>query len=216
MLMGTQELLVDKYRRSRTALTINLGVSVLQIIVLLLLAQSVSLFGDTAHGIGDNLVLIGGLVLTYGQMHGKIAEGGHGKRILTIVAVFLLFGSACWLAYESLERIMGKGIGFAWWVVLITSLLSALGNFFAHKVMSGVDADVVDDYHKANLAHLFWDFVISFVVFTSALLVGIFDTPAFDPWAAFIIAGFMIHRGWKILFPENDDRTHDGEHHHPH
>lgn len=209
--MSHREIAIDTYQRYRTGLSVNIAVACVQILTLVLFAQSLTLFGDAMHGIGDILILLGTTILA--KKASMYAHEHHGirKRILAIIASLLLCVSAGFIVHESILRI-STPVAFSGWVIIVVALFSAVGNFCAHRVIAGVDASAQDSLHEANIAHLLTDCALSCIVVLSGLCVMLFDLPAIDAWFALaIVAPFMFIWGTRILFSK-DEHAHD--HHH--
>ena len=210
--MSHREIAIDTYRRYRTGLSINIAVAIMQLVTLALFARSLTLYGDTMHGIADILILLGTTILA--KKASMYAHEHHGmrKRILAIIAVLLLWMSAGYIVLESITRI-STPTAFPGWVVIVVALLAAVGNFFAHRIISGVDDGEKDSLHEANVAHLLTDCALSCVVVISGLGVLVFGLPSIDAWFALcIVAPFMTLWGGRILLPKTE-HSHHGHHH---
>ena len=200
---------LDKVRRYRQALSINASVWVLQLITVLFIADSLTLFGDMSHSIADIFILLATHQVFAHELRNPNADHSHKKKWLVRVAVFLLWLSACYVLYEALGRITHP-VDFPGWPVAILAIFSASGNFFAHHMISKIDACEHDHAHEANVAHLLTDFALSIIVLVSALGNILFNLPAIDAWLSLVVAMWMLYWGWKIIHGKDD------EHHHHH
>lgn len=210
--MSQREIALNTYRLYRTGLSINIAVAILQLATLALFASSLTLFGDTMHGIADILILLGTTILA--KKASMYTDEHHGvrKRFLAVIAILLLWCSAGWIVYESLIRISTPTV-FPSWVVIAVALLAATGNFFAHRAISRVNDCEKDSLHEANVAHLLTDCALSCIVVLSGLGVLIFGLPSLDAWFALcIVAPFMFLWGGRILLPKTK-HAHHGHHH---
>lgn len=202
----------DKLARYRTALSINTVVAILQLCTVVFLADSLALFGDMTHSFSDVFILAGTAYI----IRREIADSGHGhrgaKRLLVGLAITLLWISACYVGWEAIERIKHP-VGFPGWPVAAMALLSALGNFVAHRVIARVEHSEHDAMHEANIAHLLTDFLLSFIVLLSALGNILFDLPAIDAWLSLGVALWMLNWGWRIL-KNGDPHAHTHAHAH--
>ena len=200
---------LDKVRRYRHALTINTSVWLLQLFTVVVIADSLTLFGDMLHSFADIIILLGTHRVFANEL--RHPEGNHGaaKQLLVRGAVALLWISAGYVFVEALERI-AHPVDFPGWPVVFLAILSATGNFFAHQQISGVDKREHDHAHEANIAHLLTDIALSVVVLISALGNILFRLPAIDAWLSLLVALWMFRWGWKILRGEDH---HSGHHH---
>jgi Co/Zn/Cd efflux system component len=211
----------DAYTRYRTGLTISLAVVVIQSIVLGFTAWganapwSIGLFEDTMHGIADNLILIGAVIVLYFEALGATPSKGR-KRILALIGGLLLIVSAlagAWIAYE---RIMDTQVSLSGWVIALTSLVAVIGGASAYFVIHGVHKDMHDHLHNSAISHLVGDLAISVTVLFSSLGIIFFNLPAIDSWMAGPIALWMLIRGVQILKykdPPESDKHHHAHHH---
>lgn len=188
----------DKVRYYRQALIINSIVWLLQILVLLFFANSLTLKGDMFHGFADILILFATHHVFKSELQNFTGNHHTKKNVLVMVAVLLLWFSAGDLTYEAVQRIASP-VDFPGWPVAIVSLLSSIGNFTSHKIIGKVEKCEHDKLHKINVAHLITDAVISLCVFISALGKILYDTPAVDAWLSFPVALWMFILGWNII-----------------
>jgi cobalt-zinc-cadmium efflux system protein len=214
----------DAYLRYRTGLSISLAVVAIQAIVLsftawgISSAWSIGLFEDTMHGIADNLVLIGAVIVLYFEAHGATPNKGR-KRILALVGGAILVASGFaggWFAYQ---RIVGIQAPLSGWVIAVTSLVAVIGGVSAYLVIHGVHKDMHDHLHNSAVSHLVGDLAISVAVLVSSVGIIFFDFPAIDSWMAIPVSLWMIWRGGQVLKYkdptefEAHQHSHD-EHHH--
>ncbi len=188
----------DKVNFYRQALTINLSVWVMQLIVILFVADSLTLLGDWSHGLADILILFATHQIFASELQNPDDDHSNKKKWLVRVAVLVLWTMAGYIFYEAAERTTNP-VDFPGWPVAVLALLSATGNFLAHKIIGRVAKCEHDDAHRVNVAHLLTDAVISLTVFVSALGMIIFGLPAIDTLLGIIVGIWMILLGWKIL-----------------
>lgn len=186
---------------------INTGVWVLQFVTVIFIADSLTLFGDMAHSLADIFILFATHHVFVSELRYPYADHTHKKKILVHTAIFLLWLSAFYVSSEAFERIVHP-VSFPGWPVAILAILSASGNFFAHRTISQIDSSEHDHAHDVNVAHLLTDFALSVIVLLSALGNILFKLPAIDAWLSLIVAIWMFRWGWKIL------RGKDDHHHH--
>lgn len=198
---------LDKVRRYRQALSINTGVWVLQFLTVIFIADSLTLFGDMTHSLADIFILLATHQIFAHELRNPHADHAHKKKILVRVAVLLLWMSAAYVCYEAVERITHP-VDFPGWPVALLAILSASGNFFAHRRISQIDKCEHDHAHEANVAHLLTDFALSVIVFLSALGNILFKLPAIDAWLSLAVALWMIRWGWKILYEKDEHHHH--------
>jgi divalent metal cation (Fe/Co/Zn/Cd) transporter len=212
---------VDQLLRYKTAASINLFVWVLQLATLLFLANSLALFGDTAHSLSDALIFCGTIFVLRRQILEPARDHTSAKTSLVYIAVGMLWLSAIYIMFEAVGRIKIP-VGFPGTPVLLMALFSAIGNFCAHRIIDKIDISLHDHVHKANVAHLLTDFAISAVVFVSAVLNMAFGLIAVDAWVSLLIIGpWMLFWGWHILgdkgsSPPHHDHPLHSTHHHDH
>lgn len=188
----------DKVKFYRQALTINSTVWVMQLLVILFVADSLTLTGDGSHGLADILILFATHQIFASELQNPNDDHSSKKKWLVRIAVLLLWVMAGYIFYEAVGRIENP-VDFPGWPVAVLALLSATGNFLAHKIIGRVDKCEHDDAHQINVAHLLTDAVISLAVFVSALGMIIFGLPAIDTWLGIIVGLWMVFLGWKIL-----------------
>ncbi len=209
----------DAYVRYRTGLTINLLVVAMQIGVLIFAAQSLALFEDMAHGVADNLILIGATIVLYFEAHGATPNKGR-RRIIALFGGLLLICAGIAGGYVAYERISGAQIPIAGWALAVTSLIACIGGGCAFKVIHGVQKSQHDHLHQSAVAHLVGDLAISVIVFFSALGILYFNLPAIDSYVTLaLIAPWMIFRGFQVLRfkdPHEHEHAHTDNHEHHH
>lgn len=188
----------EKVKFYKQALTINITVWVMQLSVILFVADSLTLLADWAHGLADILILFATHQIFASELGSSEDDHSRKKNWLAIVAVFVLWGMAGHIFYEAVGR-LASPVDFLGWPVAVVALFSAVGNFLAHKRISLVDECEHDAVHHANVAHLITDAVISLTVFISAVGKIMFNLPAIDAWLGMAVSGWMIYLGWKIL-----------------
>lgn len=206
---------LDQRRRYRWAFCINSSVWLLQTYVVFGIANSLALLGDAAHSVSDSLVLLGTWLLISATIKYPTKDHSQVKRLLTRGAVVLLWCSAAYLVYEGYGRIVSP-IHFLGWPIVGIALVSAIGNYFSHKLIDGVDKSLHDHVHKANVLHILADLFISAAVAFSGLGTIFLHWPALDGWVAFIVAIWMSLRGvtlWRETSHKTDDRDHHNEEH---
>lgn len=202
-------LLADKLHRYRLALGINVSVWLLQSLIFILWADSKSLLGDALHSLSDMVVLLGVVVLTARELAHPEDEHHEADRRFTRFAVILLVASAFYVFFEGVGRIL-EPESYPAGIVIAITLVAVVGNWSAHRIMSGVREDVHDHKHEASILHVLADLVISIVVLLSALGTLFLGTPALDGWGAIIVALWMLLRGVTLW------RSTSGESHHHH
>lgn len=188
---------IEKLRRYKVALALNTLIWILQSIILIFFANSLSLFGDAAHSASDSVILLGSCIIFARELSKPERSHEATKRTFTRVAIFLLWGSACYVAYEAVERIMDP-VTFLGWPVVAIACVSAIGNFVAHRIICGVEAHLHDHMHRANVLHILSDMMLSIAVLCSALGVIFFHFPALDGWIALIVSCWMLIRGGQL------------------
>jgi Co/Zn/Cd efflux system component len=190
---------LDKVRRYRWALIITFSVWVLQLVTFALIARSLTLFGDMAHSFSDIIVLFGTFWIFANEVtYPQSEHHSHGKKIILVrIAALLLCINAVYVFVEALARIEHP-VDFPGWPVFFLACVSALGNFFAHRIIHGVDKSEHDHVHDANVAHLLTDLALSLAVLFSALGNILFKLPAIDAWLSLIVAVWMLRWGWKL------------------
>ena len=206
----------DTYNRYRTGLTISLAVVFVQALVFALLARGVGLFEDMAHGVADNLVLIGTTIVLYFEAHGATPNKGRKRALALLGGVLLLlagFGGA-WTAFG---RITGEQIPLSGWTLAATSLVAVIGGSFAFWIIHGVHESMRDHLHVSAISHLVGDLAISIAVFLSSLGIIFFGWSAIDSWVAgILISPWMVWRGIQILkYEDAPASVGDGDPHHP-
>jgi cobalt-zinc-cadmium efflux system protein len=201
----------DKLHRYKMALAINATVGLIQVITLSFIAKSLSLFGDTSHSIADVFILAGTVIVLRRELIDPSHHHEGAKRTLVFVAIFLLFISAVYIVWEALGRI-AHPVYFPGWPVVLMALLSAGGNFVAHRMIADIDSAEHDATHEANLAHILTDLALSLIVLVSALGNILFATPAIDTWLSLVVAGWMIW--WSIKIFKSVSSSHAHTHHH--
>ena len=209
---------LDKIRRYRTALIIEGIMWGLQLFTYLALAQSLTLLGDTGHSFADVLLLLGTFVIFRNEFYHPEKDYGPKKVILVRIAVILLWINAVYIFWEASVRI-AHPVNFSGWPVLVAAIISALGNFIAHRVIHGVDQSEQDHAHDANVAHILTDLALALAVLFSALGNIIFKLPAIDAWLSLIVAAWMLRWGWKLLQRTRTSSIHvhhDDDHDHRH
>lgn len=192
----------EKVKLYRQALTINSTVWLMQLVTVVFIAKSLTLMGDMSHSLADVFILLATHQIFASEVQNPEDDHSGKKKWLVRIAVFMLWASAVYIFYEAAERIANP-VDFPGWPVAILALLSAMGNFLAHQRIGCVDKCEHDDAHKANVAHLITDAVLSLIVFISALGRIIFNLPAIDTWLGIVVGVWMIHLGWKILSGKN-------------
>lgn len=205
---------IDKLRRYQIALAINLSVWALQSLIFLVWADSKSLLGDALHSLADAVVLLGVVFFTIWELAHPKEERHHADTPFTKGAVILLFVSAGYVFWEGIERIMSPGM-FPVSLVVGVTCIAIVGNFLAHRTISGVHEDVHDHKHHASVMHVLADLVISIVVLCSALGTLLFGMPAIDGVGAIIVALWMFWRG-KDLWQSTTRTASNSCTHHDH
>lgn len=212
------EHVLEKLKRYKQGLWIGLATVALQMLIYFFFADSKSLLGDALHALGDNIVILGVVILTAKEL--ASAEKTH-KRIeqhFTRFAILTLFVSALFVAWEGYARIQSPE-QFRGMIALVVTAVAATGSFFVHRSISGIDESVQDHKHKASVLHVLADLLISIIVATAILCTMLFDAPALDGWGAIAAATWMIIRGimlWRECRGGGHDHphVHDHEHHH--
>ncbi len=203
----------EKLRRYKIALALNTLIWFLQSVILIFFANSLSLFGDAAHSASDSVILLGSCIIFARELSRPEHAHETMKRTFTRFAIFLLWGSACYVAYEAVERITNP-VMFLGWPVVVIACVSAIGNFFAHRIICGVETDSHDHLHRANVLHILSDMMLSIAVLCSALGVIFFHFPALDGWIALLVSCWMIIRGGQLYRDTaNTKHTHDAHDH---
>ncbi|MEK7118025.1 MAG: cation transporter, partial [Patescibacteria group bacterium] len=163
-----EHLVADKLRRYRLALYTNITVWVLQSCIYFFWADSKSLLGDALHSLSDTIVIAGIVYLTAHELAHPERKHDAIDRRFTRGAVLLLLVSAGYVLWEGVGRILYPEVYPAGIVIGIT-LVAIVGNFLAHRTMSGVAQSMHDHKHHASVMHVLADLVISLVVLASAL-----------------------------------------------
>lgn len=197
----------DKVRRYRLALTINSSVWVLQLLTVLVVADSLTLFGDMTHGLADIFILFATYRVFMNELNKPDEDHFANKKALVKTAVYLLWGSACYVLYEGIGRIMHP-VGFPGWPVVYIALFAIAGNFLAHRIISKIDPSEHDHAHEANVAHLLTDLLLSVIVLISAIGNILFKLPAIDAWLSLFVALWMLRWGWKIFIGKVETHHH--------
>jgi Co/Zn/Cd efflux system component len=204
----------DQLRRYLMAFGINTAIWMVQLLIVITIADSLALLGDAAHSISDTIVLLGTCLLISATIAHPEQDHSAIKRLLTRGAVILLWCSAAYLVIEGYERIMSP-VYFPGWAVVGMALVAATGNFFAHQIIHGVDKSLHDHVHRANVLHILADLFISVAVVISGLGTIFLDFPALDGWIALVVASWMSWRGLQ-LFRETRSTHHCAHHGHDH
>lgn len=205
---------LDQLARYRRALGINMLVWALQLAVIAATGNGVlTLFGDNTHGFSDIIVLLGTIFVYAKSIREPEKDHGRLKYAVAVIAVILLWAGAGVTAIEAFERIR-EPVDFPSYLILGLAATSATGNWYAHRIVSGAAVETHDHTHRANVAHLFTDFALSFLVFVSALGNLALGWPAIDAWLAIVlVVPWMVIWGWLII-RRKDHTGHDHDHHH--
>lgn len=197
----------DKVRRYRWAFIITSIMWVLQLLTFVFFAQSLTLFGDMAHSFADILLLLGTFFIFLNEIERPDDDHRNKKVLLVRIAAFLLWINAIYIISEAVMRLRHP-VNFSGWPVLYLALISAVGNFCAHRMIHGVDKSEHDHAHEANVAHLLTDLALSLAVLVSALGTILFQLPAIDALLALLVGCWMTNWGYK-LFKSTLSSAHD-------
>lgn len=193
----------EKAQFYNRAFRINLTVWLIQLFAIFVLsAGSLALLGDWAHGGADLLILYATYWVTTLEVKNPKDDHARKKKLLTCVAVAILFATAWYVLDEALDRIFNPPL-FHGWLVGSLAILSTIGNLYAHKIIDKVDKCEHDGLHHANVAHLLSDAAISFAVFVSAVGNVAFGLPAVDGFASIFVGIWIIIVGKRILFDKH-------------
>ncbi len=190
---------------------IGLTTTFLQAIIYFVFADSKSLLGDTLHALGDNIVIMGVVMLTSIELASVPHRHQGIERHFTKLAILLLCVSAIFVFWEGVERILHPE-KFPGVIVLIVTILAASGSFFVHRSISQIHESVQDHKHKASVLHVLADLVISIMVVIAVLLTMLLDAPAMDGWGAIAVSIWMIIRG-AMLWLESSEHIHSKDDH---
>ena len=194
------------------ALSTNLAVFIVQAYVYREMASSIALLGDAFHSFSDIIVLLGVIVLTtFLIAHPTHHAHMRIDRVFTRCAIILLWLSALYVMWEGAWRLIAP-VPFPGLTVVGVSLFAMFGNFFAHYVLERTHASVQDTKHRASVAHVLTDAILSLVVLVSAFFTFVFNAPAIDGIGAIIIGCGMFVIGYKLWREIGKEHPH----HHAH
>lgn len=177
---------------------------------------SLALLSDSFHVLGDAVAAAAAIVAC------RLADKNPGDRKMWEnrgggFQGFLFLCSCAWICWEIYHRI-GKIYQMNFWPVVIAATLGALGNWWQHRILSGVKDD---DSNRAGLhAHILTDFWQSIAVIVSAVLIALTGWMPIDIIVSCAIALVMLVTGSRYLIraylgkgmPEHHHNHHD--HHH--
>lgn len=200
----------DTLRAYSFAFCITLGIVLGQLVVLTL-ADSLTLFGDMIHILSDALVY-GGIVFVIWRSAPEHAPQ-HGKKFMTRIGIASLCLGALYVAWEGVGRIRSP-VSYPTMLVMAIALVSIAGNVWAHLCLKHVEGDDRDVQYKNFIAHLRSDIAASAIVFISALGQKLFALPAIEGYLSLLLAGYMCFLAWHLFQESNDEQAHEHEHHH--
>ncbi|MCK9351646.1 MAG: cation diffusion facilitator family transporter [Candidatus Paceibacterota bacterium] len=215
---------VRELRLYLIAFTLSLFAGAIEIAVRYLLSNSVSLFGDAAHGIADGS--------TYGLLALVLIVSKHYSdmelpwtKAAVFVSFLLLFFGDYLVFSEAIERFFDPQEVLGWWTCL-TAGISLVLNGIVVLMMYKIPKHEHNIRHDSMLFHALSDAWVSAGVIASAAIIAITNWYAADWIMAFIIAFYLLFllcvlairivRGdWKIGHDhDHSEHEHSHEDHH--
>ena len=196
----------------RKALLIGLSTSALQLIVLSFFVLSRTLVAYTLHSLLDFATLAGTTLLLSRNWTSEAAFDRSKHRWLQFGVWTLGLGGFA-IGFEALFHIVfGAPVETPpAWPLLAIALFGAAANWTMHSILEGAESHGHEALHKNNLDHIFWDMILSLLVFVSGMFMWLLETAAVDHWFALGV-GFLVlpYLAWKRWH----ERDHAECHHH--
>ena len=177
-------------------------------IIIGILIGSVAVVSEAIHSGVDLLASFIALfaVKTAGKSPDEDHPFGHGKveNISGTVEAILIFIAACWILYESIQKLLTpQPIESAGWGVGIM-LISASMNFFVSRKLFQVGKETDSVALEADAWHLRTDVYTSLGVmgglgmYWAARIFWAMNLDWVDPVAAMVVAGLIIHAAYRL------------------
>lgn len=170
---------------------------------------SLALLSDSFHVLGDAVAAAAAIVIC------RLAEKDPCSRKVWEnrgggFQGFLLLCSCGWICWEIYQRI-GTSYRINFWPVVVAAALGALGNWWQHRMLSGVTDD---DSNTAGLhAHILTDFWQSIAVIASTIFIALTGWMPIDIIVSCAIAAVLFFTGGKYLILACLGRSAAGHHH---
>jgi len=197
----------------RKAFYIGLLLTLTQLFILFFVVLSRTLGADTVHSAAD-LATLWGTMYLLGRTWVNEEMFLKRRRQWLCFGVWSLALGGLFVGGESLFHLLGDEVSSQpqSWLLLLTALLGAIGNWRMHNILEAVTHADRDALDKNNLDHVFWDMILSLGVFVSGCSMWILGTSAIDHFIAvlvgFIILPYLAWKRWK------EDKDEHGHHHH--
>jgi cobalt-zinc-cadmium efflux system protein len=180
------------------ALIANTVLAVVQVVFGFLLG-SIALLADSVHQITDvvglGIALVALRLAAMGVTRGNTWGWGRADVLGALFSALLLLGSAVWITFESVRRLI-EPEDIEGWGVLVIAVVGLIVNSVSALMLARVTGSLAT---RAAYVHLVGDAAGSAGVLVAAVAVLAADATWVDPTVAIAIAAWVAWSGWDLL-----------------
>lgn len=174
-----------------------LGISTAIQMVIYKLTNSVALFADLVHDLGDLFTAVP-LIVAF-VMHSKKAE-----RVAGYIVVSVIFLTACVAAYEAVERILHPEKPVHLFSLFLAGVIGLVASLIVSKIRISGGKRLSSTALIADGHHALQDALLSIGVIISAIALY-FDIEIVDPIIGLVITFFLFKIAWQSFFILKND-----------